>query len=136
MGRDVGPLERAVASALADYTGPVAVMCFNPNAIAEFGALAPDVARGLVTGSFRPEDWILQKAPVLEALRSIAEYDRVGAGFISHRFDDLDRPRVAELKAAGARVISWTIRSAEDEGDARRIADTVTFEGYAAGIPG
>jgi hypothetical protein len=29
-------------------------------------------------------------------------------------------------------VLCWTIRSAEAEAEARKIADCVTFEGYAA----
>ena len=42
---------------------------------------------------------------------------------------------VAELKAAGAAVLCWTVRSPEAEAEARRIADNITFEDYAAAIP-
>jgi hypothetical protein len=42
---------------------------------------------------------------------------------------------VAELKAQGARVLCWTIRSPEAEAEARRVADNVTFEGYRAALP-
>ena len=70
-----------------------------------------------------------------DRLREIPDYDDVRAHFISHEAQDLDRPRVAQLKSQGVAVLCWTIRSPEQEAQARRIADNVTFEGYAAEIP-
>ena len=70
-----------------------------------------------------------------DELREIADYDRVGASFISHEAADLARPRVAALKAKGAAILTWTIKSAKDEAKARQIADNVTFEGYLAQNP-
>ena len=40
MGCNVGPLEEAVAAALESYDGDVAVMSFNPNAVAPLPRLA------------------------------------------------------------------------------------------------
>jgi len=51
---------------------------------------------------------------------------------VSHQFDDLASPRIAELKAEGAAILCWTIRSAEVEAEARKIADNITFEQYLA----
>ncbi len=131
LGPDVGALEKATALALADYEGDFAVMSFNPNSVKDLARLMPDVPRGLVTESFPIDDWPVAE-PVLARLREIPDYDHVGATFISHDVKDLDRPRVAELKAAGANILCWTIRSAEAEAEARRIVDNVTFEGYLA----
>ena len=137
MGPKVGPLERAVAAALRGYDGPVAVMSFNPHSVAALAATAPDVPRGLTTWEWEPreaaEDGV--DAAACARLRQIADYDRVGASFISHHHRDLARPRVAELKAKGAAVLCWTIRSRAEEAEARRIAQNVTFEGYAAALP-
>lgn len=135
MGPAVGPLERAVAAALAGYAGPVAVMSFNPHAVAAFGAAAPGVARGLTTSAFRAEDWGPLPPTRGAKLREIPDYDRVGACFIAHEASDLGRDRVAELKRAGAAVLCWTVRSAEAEAEARRVADNITFEGYRPIIP-
>ncbi len=132
MGPGVGALEAAVAADLADYDGPVAVMSFNPNSVAALARLAPDVPRGLTTSGFDDDDWEQLAAPQRERLRKIPDYERLGASFISHEAADLGRPRVAELKAQGAAVLCWTIRSREAEKAARAIADNVTFEGYAA----
>ncbi|MCE8508640.1 phosphodiesterase [Ruegeria pomeroyi] len=131
MGPDVGPLEQATAEALSGYHGPVAVMSFNPHSIAAMARFAPDLPRGLVTSAYDPAEWPLSLA-TCERLRDIPDYDRVGASFISHEVEDLARPRVAELKSRGVPVLCWTVRSAEQEAEARRVADNVTFEGYAA----
>jgi glycerophosphoryl diester phosphodiesterase len=130
----VGPLERAVAGALSGYDGPVAVMSFNPHSVAALAELAPDVARGLTTMTFDPEEWGLTGARAAE-LSAIPDYDRVGASFISHHWKHLSDPRVADLRVAGAGILCWTIRSAADETAARAIAHNVTFEGYPAVIP-
>lgn len=129
-----GRLEAAVAADLAGYRGEVAVMSFNPDIVARMAQVAPGVPRGLTTSAYTPEDWAPVPAAVCDRLRGIPDYDRTGACFISHEAADLGRPRVADLKARGAGVLCWTIRSAAAEAEARRVADNVTFEGYAAQI--
>jgi glycerophosphoryl diester phosphodiesterase len=132
MGANVGTLEKAVCAALADYTGDVALMSFNPHSVAACAELAPHIPRGITTSSYQAVFWPEVPAETRDILREIPDYNRVGACFISHESTDLDRPRVAELKAHGAHIFTWTIRSAQAEADARRIVDNVTFEGYLA----
>ncbi len=134
LGTDVGPLEHAVADALRGYAGPVAVMSFNPHSVAAMAALLPDMPRGLTTCGFDPADWPVSAERCAE-LRGIPDFDRVGASFISHDKADLDNPRVAGLKSLGAGILCWTIRSPEQEAGARRVADNITFEGYASPLP-
>jgi glycerophosphoryl diester phosphodiesterase len=131
MGASIGPLEAATAQALHGYDGDVAVMSFNPHAVARMAELAPDLPRGIVTSAYRYNDWPLSKA-VCDTLREIPDYDRTGACFISHEVDDLSRPRVAALRKAGAMVCCWTVRSPQTEATARQFADNITFEGYDA----
>ncbi|TDK43952.1 glycerophosphodiester phosphodiesterase family protein [Antarcticimicrobium luteum] len=134
MGPDVGSLEAATARALSGYAGPVAVMSFNPHSMAELARLAPELPRGLTTCSYDPADWPLT-VETCERLRAIPDFERVGAGFISHQAGDLSRPRVRALHSDGVPVLCWTIRSPEAEAEARKLADNITFEGYAAAIP-
>lgn len=129
-GGDDGALEAATAAALAGYGGPVAVMSFNPRMIARMAALAPDLPRGLVTFAWPARAAPSLPEPLRARLREIADFAAVGAGFISHDHRDLDRPRVAALKAEGTPVLCWTVRSPEEEATARRRADQITFEGY------
>ena len=131
MGPDVGPLERATTDALAGYQGDVAVMSFNPHSVAMMHKLCPHIPRGLTTSAYRPDEWPLS-VTTCDALRDIPDYDRVAASFISHEVDDLDRPRVAELKQSGAVICCWTVLNAAQEAQARSVADNITFEGYLA----
>lgn len=134
-GPQVGSLPARVAEALRDYSGPVAVMSFNPHVIAAFHEAAPDIAVGLVTCGYEAGEWQMLDAETRGHLASIADFDRVGASFVSHDRTDLGNPAVAALKARGIPVLTWTIRSPEQEAEARRIADNITFEGYPARKP-
>ncbi len=136
LGRNIGLLETATAEALANYQGPVAVMSFNPHSVALLAELLPDVARGLTTCGFTQEDWPLVPQATRERLKDIPDYDRIGCEFISHEVIDLQNQRVIDLKAAGAAVFCWTIRSVRQEAEARLSVDNITFEGYPAAIGG
>lgn len=135
MGPVDGRLEAAVAAALDGYSGPVAVMSFNPGSVAAMARLAPEVPRGLTTAAFDGFDWGRTTQARRAELREIPDYDRVGASFISHEAADLDRPRVADLKRQGAAVLCWTIRSPKAEARARKVAHNITFEGYRPALP-
>ncbi len=135
MGPDIGVLEAATVAALKGYDGPVAVMSFNPHSVAKMVELASHIPCGLVTESYPPEDWPLSAA-TCDRLREIPDFDSSGASFISHEVEDLERSRVSELRASGVPVLSWTIKSTQQEDKARRFADNVTFEGYLAAMPG
>jgi glycerophosphoryl diester phosphodiesterase len=129
MGPAIGPLEEAVAHLLKRYDGPVAVMSFNPHSVQRVNDLAPELPRGLVTSAFRVADWSLPET-VCARLRDIPDFERANCSFISHEVADLARPRVAELKVEGHAILCWTVRSPEQEAQARRIAHNITFEGY------
>ncbi len=132
LGPNVGALERRAAELLAAYGGDVAVMSFNPYAVAVFAADASQVPVGLTTCDFKALEWpMVAEARRLE-LAKMVDLGRVGASFISHDKADLRTKAVAKAKADGLAVLCWTIRSAEQEHQARLIADNITFEGYAA----
>lgn len=135
MGENDGGLEGAAVLDLAGYAGPVALMSFNPHMVRRVAGLAPGIPRGLVSCDFAPGYWPHLPEAMRARLRAIPDYAAAGCAFISHQANDLDRPRVAELKAQGAAVLCWTIRSAAQEAHARKRADNITFEGYLAAIP-
>lgn len=134
MGPDTGGIEPAVARVVTGYDGPLALMSFNPHTVARLAELLPEVACGLVSlDADGPHAGLTKKAR--DRLRDLKGFEDLGASFISHEAADLSRPRVAELKARGVPVLCWTIRSPEAEAEARKIADNITFEGYAAAFP-
>ena len=135
LGPSVGSLERAVVDALSGYEGEVALMSFNPNSVAAMRDLAPNIPRGLVTEDFlKADDWRVPEARLRE-LNDIPDYDRVEACFVSHNHSHFPSEPVQELKSRGANVLCWTVKSPEEEKQARLIAENVTFEGYLAEIP-
>ena len=128
-GGTLGPLEEAVARDVARYAGPIALMSFAPEMVANLAGLCPDVARGL-TGQTDPEDW---STPENNAGHNGYDmFDDVGAAFISHRWQDLQDPSVGALKSRGVPILCWTVKSEADEVEARRVADNITFEGFLA----
>jgi len=132
MGADIGPLEHAAAEAVAGYVGEVAFMSFNPHSVARMARLCPDRPRGLTTCAYAPKDYPTLSAALRAHLREMPGLQELGASFISHSHRDLTSPHVAKQKARGLSVLCRTIRSPEEEATARRIADNITFEGYAA----
>jgi glycerophosphoryl diester phosphodiesterase len=125
-------LETAVAKAVGRHPQNVAVMSFNPRSILALRDLAPEIPRGLTTEDFTADEWPGVPRATLERLTEIPYYDACGAAFVSHHHRHLGACRIAELKAAGAAILCWTIRSAAEEREARKIADNITFEGYDA----
>lgn len=133
LGPCIGPLEAAVAAAVSEYDGPVALMSFNPHSVQRMAALVPGLPRGLVTDAFDADEWPDVPEARRRELAAIPDYDRSGASFVSHDVDDLAAPRLAELAAMGARLFCWTVRSPAQERSAREIVDNITFEGYDPG---
>lgn len=132
LGPNIGLLHKAVADALQGYDGPVAVMSFNPHVVAGFHRIAPHVPVGLTACGYAEEDWPGIPEETRSHLAGINDFDQSGACFVSHDKRDLANPRLDALKAQGVPILCWTIRSAEEEALARRVADNITFEGYRA----
>ncbi len=135
---DLSPEEdgfaETVVAGLRGYDGPVALMSFNPGLAAAARRLRPDLPVGLVTCGFPRLEWPEVPAARRAHLRRIADFDAVGAGFISHDRRDLGNPAVQALKARGVTVASWTIRSALQAAAAEaQGADILTFEGWLPG---
>ena len=135
MGANVGRLEQAVARDIASYKGALAVMSFNPHSVQQMAIHAPNVARGIVTSAYAPDSWPLLPKGTRDRLRDIPDFDTVGACFISHEVEDLGAARVADLKTRGATILCWTVKSAAQEKEARKVAHNITFEQYLAKLP-
>jgi glycerophosphoryl diester phosphodiesterase len=135
LGAKLSELESAACEIMRQYDGAIAVMSFNPDMIARCAMLAPDVPRGIVTDPYTAASWPNVSETRRMELAKIPHYDLIGATFISHNRADLSAPRVTELKSQGATIFCWTIRTPTQEDDARKIVDSITFEGYMpAGI--
>jgi len=132
LGPNVGALERATCSVLKNYKGPTVLMSFNPHSVAKCAEFAPDIPRGLVTGTFLAKDWRFVPEGRRMELAGIPDYDRVDACFISHHVMHLEDAVVTCRKQQGATILCWTVRTAMVEEVARKVADNITFDGYLA----
>ena len=136
LGPNVGDLQDRVASALKGYGGPVAVISFNPQAVAAFTRAAPDIPAGLVTCGFDEDEWPMLDEATRARLATIPDFDKSGASFVTHDVTDLSNPALVALKERGVPVLAWTVRSPQEEALARSsTAANITFEGYAATLP-
>jgi len=132
LGPNTGALEADCARVLASYSGPVAVMSFNPYAIQAFKKQAPKVSCGLITADFMSQGWDFLPDARRKALSTLEDVARLDAEFVSHDVNDLESKPISALKSAGLPILCWTIRSPAQEAKARAIADNITFEGYRA----
>ncbi|MCI4665137.1 MAG: phosphodiesterase [Neomegalonema sp.] len=125
--RTDGRLEARVAQLVRGRKAPIAVMSFNPHSVALMAKAAPETPRGLLGSSF--DD--IRNPHRREAYANLGLYEMVRAQFASYRWSDLPQPHVAHIRAAGAPVASWTVRSAEDARQALKHSDQITFEGFS-----
>ncbi|MEM8787070.1 MAG: glycerophosphodiester phosphodiesterase family protein [Pseudomonadota bacterium] len=135
LGPDIGDVHQAVARELLGYAGAVAVMSFNPDTVAAFAEALPHVPRGLVIDAMTAEHWPDVPAERRKRLAAVEDAARLDIAFASCNRTYLNAAPVAALKDRDLPILTWTIRSPEEEADARRIADNITFEGYHPTTP-
>ncbi|MEA3014759.1 MAG: hypothetical protein QOD42_3304 [Sphingomonadales bacterium] len=119
-GREVGALALAVADALDDYAGPVAVMSFNPEVGHWFSRHAPQRLRGLVVTE-RGRKWRGGLVRRLALWRSKAD-------FLAYDIRDLPSRFAEAQQRRGLRVLTWTVRSLKDRARAAQHADQIIYE--------
>jgi glycerophosphoryl diester phosphodiesterase len=119
-GREVGALASAVADALDDYAGPVAVMSFNPEIGHWFARHAPQRLRGLVVTE-RGRKWRGGMVRRLASWRSKAD-------FLAYDIRDLPSRFAEAQQRRGLRVLTWTVRSLKDRAKAAQHADQIIYE--------
>ena len=124
-------LEQAVAPLLATYSGPAAVMSFDPASMAAMRRLAPNLPRGLIADHFDDgPDWGHLSAARRFALRHLLAAATVAPQFISYGIKALPANAPLLLHHFGMTLITWTVRTREDWAKARQYVDQITFETF------
>ena len=125
-------LEREAATILQDYSGPVAVMSFDPASVKAMAELMPHLPRGLVADRFAAEaGWTELSAFQRFALRHLLAALVVAPQFVA--YDDKALPANAPLflrHVFRMPLLAWTVRTDDDRRTARRWADQMIFEGF------
>lgn len=134
-----GPPDMAFLAAIAKqakrYTGPLALMSFDPAVMRAMRELAPDVPRGLVSGLYTQDDpdddWWADKLSKERAfaLSHLLEAGPVGADFHAYHVKALPTPVTRYVREVqGLPLFTWTVRTAEDAVVAQQWADAPIFE--------
>ena len=108
-----GLLERRVADLLAGHNGPVALLSFNPLALAWMAGHAPHLPRGLNAKT---------EAELTGASLAHADFLSVAAGLASN-------PAVQAWRKDGV-AACWTVRSAAEATRLKPLVDQIIFEGF------
>jgi glycerophosphoryl diester phosphodiesterase len=119
------------AEVLKGYSGPVAVMSFDPAQMLVIRHVAPQLRRGLVAESaYRPghQNW----APLVRGKMGLVRQAILsGPQFLAYSIRDLPAPLPLLARyLLRLPLLTWTVRSPEDRRRAARWADQMIFEGF------
>ena len=123
--RHVGHLCLGVRRALEGYRGDFAVMSFNPEIGRWFREHAPRIVRGLVVTEEGPETRLQHwKA---RAIRHLSLW-RARPDFLAYDIRDLPSRFAGGQRARGLPLLTWTVRTAEQERTVFACADEAIYE--------
>jgi glycerophosphoryl diester phosphodiesterase len=124
-------LVQRVAAVLANYTGPVAVMSFDPALVEAARQIAPGLTRGIVAERhYAHHEWDRLPPSEKRRMAHLLHALRTRPQFVAYSVKDL--PAAAPLIARmmfGRPLLTWTVRSEADRRHALRWADQFIFEG-------
>jgi glycerophosphoryl diester phosphodiesterase len=122
--------ERA-AAILANYSGPFALMSFDPWLVRALRLSAPALPRGIVAERYYDDPgWSLSRGQKF-ALGNLMHIVETRPHFVAYWVRDL--PALAPLFARsvlGMPLLTWTVRTEAERARAARWADQMIFEGF------
>jgi glycerophosphoryl diester phosphodiesterase len=122
-----------VAGVLASQAAPVAAMSFDPRLVAGLRRAAPHVPRGIVSERrFADPEWRALTAWQKQRLAHLLHAPWTRPDFVAYRVDDLPAPATRMAHGLGLPVLTWTVRTPEQQERATRWADQMIFEGFRA----
>lgn len=125
-------LARRTADVLMSYTGPVAVMSFDPAVVASLRKFASGLPRGIVAERYyKDSEWYAMSARQKRSMAFLLHGFRTRPHFVAYHIKNLPSP--APLIARymfGLPLLTWTVRSEEDRKRASRWANQMIFEGF------
>jgi glycerophosphoryl diester phosphodiesterase len=112
---------------------PVAVKSFDPEIVAAVAVQAPHLPRGIVAMSrYDHHDYARLSEAERHAMANLLHYSKTTPDFLSWSVNDLPSGIPNLWRAAlGRPVMTWTVRDAQQRGQAARFADQMVFEGFA-----
>lgn len=115
----------AVWHDIKDYSGNLAIMSFYPEILKHFKINHPSVICGLVATTI--DDGDLRQEYFIEE-NQIETIKRLNIDFIAYDINALPNNTTEYCKSNNIPVLTWTVRSAEDNEKAKKFADNIIFE--------
>jgi glycerophosphoryl diester phosphodiesterase len=112
----------AIAKALADYRGPLAVMSFDLRIGEWFAKHAPEVTRGLVITDTLDHGY-------KSAWRAPKAMERAAPDFLASDVRDIPNALTSLWRESGRPLLTWTVRTPELRAHALTQADALIAEG-------
>ncbi|MDQ8699713.1 glycerophosphodiester phosphodiesterase family protein [Hyphomicrobium sp. LHD-15] len=132
---DLGFLSE-IARAGKLYRRPLALMSFDPAVVAAIKRLAPELPRGIVSGSYFDDDgkgWWPDSALTdarRQALASLLESGQADPSFYAYEVGALPTAATQRARRQGIPLLTWTVRTEQDRRIAAQHADAPIFEGF------
>ena len=125
-------LAARVAKRLSARGGPVAAKSFDPRVVAALRRRAPRLPRGIIGEAFAHDDphWAGLSPARRAAARTLLHWPATRPDFLSWHVGDLERRAVRVARALGRPVMTWTVRTPQDQARAALYADQMVFEGF------
>jgi glycerophosphoryl diester phosphodiesterase len=117
---------------LENYRGHYCLMSFDQDLVAAVAEHSPSTIRGITADRTTDPDYDALPLERRLDMQQFRHIDKTKPHFVSFYFRDLPYAPVQKLRDAGLSIVTWTIRSKEEETLALMHSDQVTFEGYAA----
>ena len=121
-----------MAEVLADYSGPIVGMSFDPDQVLALREAMPKLPRGIVAqrtyddgywSKLRPD----QRAGMLQLRHAF----RTEPHFVAYWIEQLPAPAPwIARNVFGCPLLTWTVRTPEQRARAARYADQMIFEGF------
>lgn len=118
----------------AFYEGPIAFMSFDPAVLALVKQYAPQVPRGIISGTYKGDGWWSDRIDSDRAarLRDLEECDFV-PDFAALQVAALQSPAAEKVRDVWkVPLLTWTVRTQEDRDLAQLYADAPIFENTSA----
>lgn len=125
-------LVQRVAEVLRAYQGPAVAMSFDPEQVATLRHSAPDIVRGIVAQRrYDDSHWKEASAAQRRRMTTLRHALETQPHFVAYSVNDLPAPAPWIARHLfGCPLLTWTVRTAEQQARAARYADQMIFEGF------
>ena len=125
-------LVKRVADVLAAYQGPAVAMSFDPEQVAALRHIAPNIVRGIVAQR-RYDDghWAEASSAQRRRMTTLRHALETQPHFVAYSVNDLPAPAPWIARHLfRCPLLTWTVRTPEQQRRAARYADQMIFEGF------